>query len=325
MKNLRFLATAACALAPVVFHSPVHAQAFPPEKSVTLVVGFAAGGAADAAARLIAKQLGENIGTKVVVDNKAGAGGNIAHQYVANGPTDGSMLLFGSIGPLTIAPHIMKLSYDPFKDLAAVSGGVNFPNVLVVHKGLGVKTLGEFVTLAKSKPGAVDYASTGVGSASHLAGELLAQQAGVEMVHVPYKGGALALQDNLGERVASYFSAPPTALPHVETGRLIPLATTGKTRPSYMPDIPTVAESGYPDFEALNWYAFVAPGKTPEAILDRWNQEIVKVLNDPTVKDALNKHGLTPQPTTRAELTAFMREEDKKWGAIVRERNIKPE
>jgi len=325
VRHSRFVSRALIALLPFAFAGQALAQDFPPSKSVTLVVGFAAGGAADAAARLIARQLGENIGAKVVVDNKAGAGGNIAHQYVANGPADGSMLLFGSIGPLTIAPHIMKLSYDPFKDLAAVSGGVNFPNMLVVHKGLGVKTLAEFVALAKSKPGAVDYASTGVGSASHLAGELLAQQAGVEMVHVPYKGGALALQDNLGERVASYFSAPPTALPHVETGRLIPLATTGKTRPSYMPDIPTVAESGYPDFEALNWYAFVAPGKTPEPILDRWNQEIVKVLNDPSVKEALNKHGLTPQPTTRAELTAFMHEEDKKWGTIVRERNIKPE
>jgi len=325
MRHFRLMCTAIMAVLPLTLACQAVAQDFPPNKTVTMVVGFAAGGAADAAARLIAKQLGENLGTKIVVDNKAGAGGNIAHQYVANGPTDGSMLLFGSIGPLTIAPHIMKLSYDPFKDLAAVSGGVNFPNVLVVHKGLGVKTLGEFVALSKNKPGSVDYASTGVGSASHLAGELLAQQAGIDMVHVPYKGGALALQDNLGERVASYFSAPPTALPHIETGRLIPLATTGKTRPAYMPDIPTVAESGYPDFEALNWYAFVAPAKTPEAILDRWNQEIVKVLNDPGVKDALNKHGLTPQPTTRAELTAFMHEEDKKWGAIVRERNIKPE
>ena len=128
-----------------------HAQDFPPKKPVTLVVGFAAGGAADAAARLIAKKLGENIGQAVVVDNRGGAGGNIAHQQVANGPADGSMLLFGSIGPLTIAPHVMKVSYDPFKDLAPVSGGVNFPNVLVVHKGVGVKTLAEFVALAKKK------------------------------------------------------------------------------------------------------------------------------------------------------------------------------
>jgi tripartite-type tricarboxylate transporter receptor subunit TctC len=310
------------AAAAICLAGPVLAQDFPPSKPVTLVVGFAAGGAADAAARLIAKKRGENIGQTVIVENKAGAGGNIAHQQVANGPIDGSMLLFGSIGPLTIAPHVMKVSYDPFKDLAAISGGVNFPNVLVVHKGLGVKTLAEFVDLSKRKPGSVDFASTGAGSASHLAGELFNQRAGIDMQHVPYKGGAPALQDLLGERIASYFSAPPTALPHVETGKLVPLATTGLTRPAYMPNIATVAESGYPGFEALNWYAFVAPGKTPVSILERWNQAIVKVLADPGVKDALNKHGLTPQPTTRAELTDFMKKEDAKWKAIVRDRKI---
>ena len=322
MKKKTFLRAMAACVATCCLAVAASAQDFPPAKPVTLVVGFAPGGAADAAARLIARKLGENIGQTVIVDNKAGAGGNIAHQFVANGPADGSMLLFGSIGPLTIAPHVMKVAYDPFKDLAAVSGGVNFPNVLVVHKGLGVKTLSEFVALAKKTPGGVDFASTGAGSASHLAGELFAQRAGIEMVHVPYKGGAPALQDLLGERIASYFSAPPTALPHVEAGKLVPLATTGLTRPSYMPAIPTVAESGYPGFEALNWYAFVAPGKTPVALLERWNQAIVKVLADPAVKDALNKHGLTPQPTTRAELTTFMRKEDAKWGAIVRERKI---
>ena len=145
------------------------------------------------------------------------------------------------------------------------------------------------------------------------------------MVHVPYKGGAPALQDLLGERVASYFSAPPTAMPHVEAGRLVPLATTGLTRPAYLPGIPTVAESGFPGFEALNWYAFVAPGKTPAAVLDRWNREIVAVLNDPVVKEALEKHGLTPQPTTRAELTAFMRKESAQWAAIVKERKLTAE
>jgi tripartite-type tricarboxylate transporter receptor subunit TctC len=322
MNQSHLLRATALACAALLLSDPSHAQDFPPKKPVTLVVGFAAGGAADAAARLIAKKLGESIGQTVVVDNRAGAGGNIAHQQVANGPADGTMLLFGSIGPLTIAPHVMKVSYDPFTDLAPVSGGVNFPNVLVVHKGMGVKTLAEFVALAKKKPGGVDFASTGAGSASHLAGELFNQRAGIETVHVPYKGGAPALQDLLGERIASYFSAPPTALPHVEAGKLVPLATTGPTRPAYMPNIPTVAESGYPGFEALNWYAFVAPGKTSTPILDRWNVEIVKVLNDPGVKDALNKLGLTPQPTTRAELTAFMKKEDAKWSAVVRERKI---
>jgi tripartite-type tricarboxylate transporter receptor subunit TctC len=298
------------------------AQDFPPRKPVTLVVGFAAGGAADAAARLIAKKLTDNIGQSIIIDNKAGAGGNIAHAQVANGPADGSMLLLGSIGPLTIAPHMMKLPYDPFKDLAPVSGGVHFPNVLVVNANLGIKNLADYVAQAKKQPGSITYASTGSGSASHLAGELFAQRAGVELTHVPYKGGAPAMQDLLGGRITGYFAAPPTALPQIEAGKLTPLATTGLTRPAYMPNIPTVAESGFPGFEALNWYAFVAPAKTSAAILDRWNQEIVKVLNDPGVRAELNKHGLTPHPTTRAELTDFMQKESTKWGAIVRERKI---
>ncbi|HWI84595.1 tripartite tricarboxylate transporter substrate binding protein [Ramlibacter sp.] len=298
------------------------AQDFPPKKPVTLVVGFAPGGAADAAARLIAKKLGENIGQTVVVDNKAGAGGNIAHQIAATGPSDGSMLLFGSIGPLTIAPHMMKLPYDPFKDLAPVSGGVHFPNVLVVNSNSGIKTLADFVAAAKKEPGSVTFASTGSGSASHLAGELFSQRAGVEMVHVPYRGGAPAMQDLLGGRFTGYFAAPPTALPHIQTGKLTPLATTGLTRPAYMPNVPTVAESGFPGFQALNWYAFVASSKTPAPILDRWNREIVKVLNDAGVREALTKHGLTPHPTTRPELLDFMQKESAQWGAIVRQRKI---
>ncbi|WP_333905362.1 tripartite tricarboxylate transporter substrate binding protein [Delftia acidovorans] len=325
MNKRNFLHATALAASLLALAASAQAQDFPPKKPVSLVVGFAAGGAADAAARLIAKKLGENIGQSVVVENKGGAGGNIAHQQVANAAADGSVLLFGSVGPLTIAPHLMKLPYDPFKDLAPISGGVNFPNVLVVHKGAGVKTLAEFVAKARKNPGTVDYASTGAGSASHLAGELFNQRAGIDMVHVPYKGGAPALQDLLGERVTSYFAAPPTALPHIEAGKLIPLATTGLTRPAYMPDIPTVAEAGYPGFEALNWYAFVAPGKTPKPMLDRWNTEIVKVLNDPGVKEALNKHGLTPQPTTRAEFAAFMKKEYEQWGRLVKERKLTAE
>ena len=298
------------------------AQDFPPKKTVTMVVGFAPGGAADAAARLIAKKLGDNIGQTVVVDNKAGAGGNIAHQLVANGPADGSMLLLGSIGPLTIAPHMMKVPYDPFKDLAPVSGGVHFPNVLVVNANSGMKTLADFVALARKQPGSVTFASTGPGSASHLTGELFAKEAKVEMTHVPYRGGSAAMPDLLAGRFTAYFAAPPTALPHIESGKLTPLATTGLTRPAYLPNVPTVAESGYPGFEALNWYAFVAPAKTPAPLLDRWNQEVVKVLNDREVREQLTKHGLTPHPTTRAELTDFMQKESAKWGAIVRERKI---
>lgn len=322
MNKRNFLHSALLALASLGLATGAGAQEFPPAKPVTMIVGFAAGGAADAAARMIAKKLGENIGQSVVVENKAGAGGNIAHQLVANGPADGTVLLLGSIGPLTIAPHIMKIGYDPFQDLAPVSGAVHFPNMLVVNKDSGLKTLADFVALAKTKPHAVSYASTGNGSASHLTGELFAQRTGTEMLHVPYKGGAPAMQDLLGNRFTGYFAAPPTALPHVEAGRLVALATTGLTRPDYMPNIPTVAEAGYPGFEALNWYSFVASAKTPPALLDRWNQEIVKVLNDPGLREALGKHGLTPHPTTRAELGEFIRKEYDKWGAIVRERKI---
>lgn len=307
------------------FAAGASAQTFPPQKPITLVVGFAPGGAADAAARLLARKLGENIGQNVVVENKAGAGGNIAHQQVAAGPADGSVLLLGSIGPLTIAPHMTRLPYDPFKDLAPISGGVHFPNLLVVHPGSGIRNMADFLAAAKKAPNNVSYASTGNGSASHLAGELFAARTGTEMLHVPYKGGAPAMNDLLAGRFTGYFSAPPTSLPHVEAGKLIPLATTGPTRPAYMPNIPTVAESGLPGFEALNWYAFVASSKVPAAILDRYNVEIVKVLNDPGVREALSKHGLTAHPTTRAELTEFMQKESTKWAQIVKDRKITSE
>lgn len=323
----RHLLRAAAAAASLALTGAAIAQApaFPPAKPITLFVGFAPGGAADAAARLIGKKLGENIGHSVVVENKAGAGGNIVHQQVAQGPADGTVLLLGSIGPLTIAPHMMKVGYDPFKDLAPISGGVHFPNLLVVHPGAGIKTMADFIAAAKKAPNNVSYASTGNGSASHLTGELFAARLGTEMLHVPYKGGAPAMNDLLGGRFTGYFSAPPTSLPHVEAGKLIPIATTGLTRPSYMPNIPTVAESGLPGFEALNWYAFVASAKTPAALLDRYNTEIVKVLNDPGIREALAKHGLSAHPTTRAELAEFMQKESAKWEKVVKERNIKPE
>lgn len=211
----------AAALAACLPLAGANAQDFPPKRPVTMVVGFAAGGSADIAARIIAKKLGENIGQSVVVDNKPGAGGNLAHAQVAHGPTDGSVLLFGSIGPLSISPHFMKVSYDPLKDLAPITMGVTFPNVLVVPASKGIKTLSEFVAAAKREPGKLDFASTGPGSAAHLAGELLNDIAKIDTVHIPYKGGAPALQDVLGGRVSSFYAAPPTALPHIESGKLI--------------------------------------------------------------------------------------------------------
>jgi len=293
-----------------------------PQKTITLVVGFVAGGGADTAARIIARKVSDNLKQTVVIDNRAGAGGNLAHQYVATATPDGSTILLGSVGPLAVAPHMMKVGYDPLKDLAPLTMGVTFPNVLVVHSGLGVKSLAEYIALAKSKPGGLDYASTGSGSASHLAGELFNARAGVEIVHIPYKGGAQAMQDVLSGRVAAYFSVPSTAEPHIEAGKLIPLATTGLTRPAFMANVPTVAESGFPGFSATNWYAFVAPGKTPPAVLERWNRELVKAMNDPEVKDELLKRGLIPSPTTRDELARFIASESVTWEKVVRERKI---
>ncbi len=323
MKTMKLVRKAVLAFACTMLGTgAAAAQEFPQDKPITIVVGFVAGGAADSATRLIASKLAENTGTSIAVLNRAGAGGNIAHQHVATQPADGTVLLLGSVGPLTIAPHLMQLPYDPFKDLAPVSGAVHFPNVLVAHKGVGVNNFQEFIKMAKENPEKGEFASTGMGSASHLAGELLNMYANIELVHVPYKGGAQAMQDLIGQRVASYFSAPPTALPYIKTGQLVALATTGLERPGYLPDVPTVAEEGYDGFEALNWYSFMAPGNTPEPILERWNQEIVKVLNDPEIKQQLNDLGLTPHPTTRAEFTEFMKAESDKWSKIIKERNI---
>jgi tripartite-type tricarboxylate transporter receptor subunit TctC len=321
MQKRHFLTTA-LALACASLTLTAQAQDFPPKKTITMVVGFAAGGAADTGARIIAKKLGENIGASVVVDNRAGAGGNIAHQYTAQGPADGSLILFGSVGPLTIAQHMMKLPYDPVKDLAPITMGVNFPNVLVVGAKTGIKTFADFVAYAKKNPGKLDFASTGPGSASHLAGELLNDMAKIDTVHVPYKGGAPALQDLLGGRVAAYYSTLSTSLPHIESGKLIPIASTGLQRLTALPKVPTIAESGYPGFSATNWYAFVASSKVPKPILDRWNTELVKVLKSPDVVEALNSHGLTPQPGTRDELAKYMEKETATWGRIIRERKI---
>lgn len=321
MQRRHLIVAATLATSLPLVHTAAQAQDFPPKKPVTLVVGFAAGGSADIAARLIAKKLGENIGQSVVVDNKPGAGGNLAHTQVATGPSDGSVLLFGSIGPLSIAPHFMSVRYDPLKDLAPITMGVSFPNVLVVPASTGIKTLGEFVAKARREPGKFDFASTGPGSAAHLAGELLNDVAKIDTVHVPYKGGAPALQDVLGGRVTAFYAAPPTALPHIESGKLIPLATTGLTRPAYLPNVPTVAET-FPGFNATNWYAFVASAKTPKPLLDRWNTELVKVLNTPEVRDSLLKHGQTASPSTREELGKFIASEYSKWGRIIRERKI---
>jgi len=320
MKRLLFLAVATLVAAA---HAVAQAPAGWPNKPVTLIVGFAAGGATDTAARIIAKRLSENLGVSVVVDNKAGAGGNIAAQATATAAPDGYTIHLSSVGPLSVAPHLVKnLPYDPQKDLSPLTMGVIFSNVLVVYPGVPAKTLGEFVALAKQKPGQLEYGSTGVGGAAHLAGELFKQRAGVDLVHVPYKGGGPAMPDILSGRIASYWATPSTSLQHIQTGKLRTLATTGLKRSPTLPDVPTVAEQGYPGFEAVNWYAFVGPGKLPAELADRWNRELVKVLSEPAVVEEMLKHGLEPHPGSREELARYMRAESEKWGRVIREAKI---
>jgi tripartite-type tricarboxylate transporter receptor subunit TctC len=302
------------------------AQSNFPSRTVTLTVGFAPGGGTDTAARIVAQKLTQNIGQSVVVENRAGAGGNIAAQQIATAAPDGYTISLSSVGPLSVSPALYKnLPYDPKRDIAPITMGVVFPNVFVINPNVPAKTLKEFVALAKSRPGELNYASSGVGGAGHLAGELFKQAAGIDMVHVPYKGGGPAMTDLLGGRVTMYPAVPSTALPHIQAGKLVALAVTGPVRLATLPDVPTVAESGYPGFEAMNWYAFVAPAKTPKEILDYWNRELVKVLKDPDVRAKLMQDGLDPMPGTREELARYIDRETEKWGKVVREAKIQPE
>ncbi|HUL94428.1 MAG TPA: tripartite tricarboxylate transporter substrate binding protein [Usitatibacter sp.] len=301
-------------------------QANFPARAITITVGFAPGGGTDTAARIVAKKLTENIGQSVLVENRAGAGGNIAAQHIATAAPDGYTIHLSSVGPLTVSPAMYKdLPYDVKRDIAPLTMGVVFPNVFVIQPALPAKNLAEFVALAKARPGELNYASSGVGGAAHLAGELFKQRAGIDMVHIPYKGGGPAMTDMLGGRVTMYPAVPSTALPHIESGKLRAIAVTGPKRLAQLPDVPTVAESGYPGFEAMNWYAFVAPAKTPREILDWWNRELVKVLDDPAVHAELARHGLEPAPGTREELARYIERETEKWGKVVRDAKITPE
>ena len=294
-----------------------------PTRPISMVIGFAPGGGTDTAARIIAKKLGDNLGQSVVVENKPGAGGNIATDHVAKAAPDGYTILLGSVGSLTVAPHIVKkLPYDPLRDLAPITMAVVFPNVLVVHPSVPAQNLAEFVKLARDKPGQVTYGSSGIGGAGHLAGELFRIVAQIDIVHVPYKGGGPAVADLLGGQLTSVFATPASGGGHVKAGKLRALATTGAKRTPFLPDVPTIAEAGYPGYEATNWYAYVAPSRTPKDILDRLNRELVSVLSSSDVRAQLENHGLEPMPGTSEELAKYIQREYETWGRVVKEAKI---
>jgi tripartite-type tricarboxylate transporter receptor subunit TctC len=299
------------------------AQAPYPARPITMVVGFAPGGGTDTASRIIAKKLGENLGQTVLVENKPGAGGNIATDMVARAAPDGYTILLASVGSMAITPHLPpKPPYDPLRDLAPITMAVVFPNVLVIHPSVPANTLAEFVALAKAKPGSLNYGSSGIGNAGHMAGELFRLYARIDFVHVPYKGGGPATTDLLGGQISAIFSTPASVVGHIKAGKLRALATTGAQRSLAMPEVPTIAESGYPGYEATNWYAYVAPVKTPREFVARLNQELVKVLAAPEVREQLISHGLEPQPGTSEALAKTIEREYATWGRVVKEAKI---
>ena len=294
-----------------------------PAKPITTVVGFEPGGGTDTTARIVAKTLSEQIGQQVVVENRAGAGGDIAVDYVAKSAPDGYTLVLANVGALTVNPHILKTPYDPLKDLTPITMAVVFANVLVVQPDFPAKTLADYVEAAKQKPGSVTYASSGIGGAGHLAGELLKVMARIDIVHVPYKGGGPAAQGFLGKQVDSFFATPVSSIKQIQAGRARAIATTGTKRAKLMPDVPTVAESGYPGYEALNWYAYLGPANMPKEILATLNQALVKAMKTPEVLSAFDKQGLEAQPGTPAELAAYMKREYDTWGKVVKQAGIK--
>jgi tripartite-type tricarboxylate transporter receptor subunit TctC len=317
------MARALVGIALAAFVQAASAQGGYPNRTITMVVGFAPGGGTDSVARVVAKKMGESIGQTVVVENKAAAGGTVATHQVAKSAPDGYTILLGSIGAIAVWPHLNpKLPYDPLRDLAPITMAVEFPNVIVVNSTLPVKTLAEFVEAAKAKPGTIGYGSSGVGGIGHLAGALLALTAGIDIVHVPYKGGGPAMQDLLGGQIPAMVATPVTALPHVKAGKIRALATTGASRPPLMPDVPTVAESGYPGYEATNWYAYYAPAGTPKDVLARLHKELVDALNAPDVREQLDRQGVEAKPGTPEALTKYMERELATWGKVVKAAKI---
>jgi tripartite-type tricarboxylate transporter receptor subunit TctC len=294
-----------------------------PQKAITTLVGFEPGGGTDTTARIVGKTLSEQLGQQVVTENRAGAGGTIAVAAAARAAPDGYTIVLANVGALAGNPHIMKLTYDPLHDLVPISMAVIFANVLVVQPSANVKSLADYVKLAREKPGTVTYASSGVGGAGHLAGELLKTMAQVDIVHVPFKGGGPAMQGFLGGQVTSFFATPISSVKQIQAGRAVAVATTGTKRAELMPDVPTVAEQGYPGYEALNWYGYLGPAGMPKEIIERLNREIAKALANPEAVAALKKTGVEPHAMTPEEFGRYIKREYDTWGKVVKDANIK--
>jgi tripartite-type tricarboxylate transporter receptor subunit TctC len=312
-------------VATVALSMPVDAQQYP-IRPVRFVVPFAPGGSVDTLARTIGPRLADALGQQIVVDNRPGGNGNIGMEVVAQARPDGHTLVLGYIANLAIFPSLSaKLPYDPVKDFAPVTQVASSPNVLTAHPTVAAKNLKELVALVKSKPGQVSFASTGIASVGHLTGELLNNLAGMKMTHVPYKGGGQAIIDLLGGHVQVMFSGFSAAMPHIKSGKIRALAVTGPRRSPALSEVPTIAEQGFPGVEATAWYGVLAPAATPQPIVARLHDEVVKILKVPDVTQKLDGLGFEIVGSKPAEFGAYIKSEMKKWEKVVKASGAKAE
>jgi tripartite-type tricarboxylate transporter receptor subunit TctC len=308
-----------------LIHSRASAADAPhyPLKAIRLIIAYAAGGGTDTVGRVFAQKLTEGLGRQVIVDNRPGANGNIATELAVNSPPDGYTMIMGNIGPIGVNPHLYKLAFDPIRDLAPVTLIATAPLLVVVHPSLPVNSLKDLIALAKRQPGNLSYSSAGVGSSNHLAGALFNIEAGVDVVHIPYKGAAPAVIDLLAGQVQLSFQTLPSVSPNVRSKRLKPLAITINKRAATFPEVPTAAEAGLPGFEVSAWYSLLVPVGTPRPIIDRLNAETLKALRQKDVTERLKAEGAEAAGTTPEEFGEFMRIETAKWGRVVKLSGIK--
>jgi len=319
VKRLLKFALLVTLLAPVVAFptGPAQAQGYP-TKPVRIVVPFPPGGTIDILARLVSEGLARSLGQSVVVDNRAGAGGIIGSHGVVQSPADGYTLLMASPGPMTVSPALKEtMPYDTAKDLTPIIQVAATPLVMVVPPSLPVKSLSEFVEYAKARPGKLSFASSGAGTSSHLSGEMFKLATGVDMVHVPYKGGGPALTDVLGGRIETIIQLMVQMQPHIASGKLRALAITSRERAAGLPDVPTMIESGHKDFEVVTWFGLFAPKDTPSEIVKRLNEEVSKILSSPETAARLTEMGALWRPNTPAEFAEFVRADLSKWKHVV--------
>lgn len=327
MQTEKFNRRTALGMIAITVTGGVHAQSSDyPNKPVKIVVGFTAGGPTDQVARIIANHLNEKLGQPVIVDARPGAAGSIGASYTAKQPADGYTLYLAVQTTHAVAPYLYpNVGYDPVKDFTGIVRVVHNPLLMVVHPSFPAKNLAELVAYAKANPGKVNYSTGGIGSSPHMSMELFRKAAGVDITSVHYKGDAAALVDLMGGQVQMMMSSIAGLLPSVQTGKLRPIAVSGLQRSPMAPDIPTIAESGYPGFEVITWFGLVAHAKTPPAIVERINRETLAILKQPEVREQFTKMGFEIVPNSAAEFTRFIAEENVKWGGLVKQLGLKAE